>query len=106
MAWVFLLLAGGLEIVWPLALKHGDGFTKLWPSVAAIVGSVASFGLLSLALKSLPTGTSYAVWTGIGIAGTTTVGMLYFNDTVSPLRLGCIALILIGIVGLNLTSTQ
>jgi quaternary ammonium compound-resistance protein SugE len=106
MAWVFLLLAGGLEICWPLALKQADGFTRLWPSVVAIVLSVGSFGLLSLALKNLQVGPSYAVWTGIGIAGTTTVGMLYFNDTVSPVRLGCIALILIGIVGLNLTSTQ
>jgi quaternary ammonium compound-resistance protein SugE len=104
MAWVYLVLAGGMETCWVTALKHADG--KLWPTLFAYGLSIGSFGLLQLALRSLQLGPSYAVWTGIGIAGTTTVGMLYFNDTVSPLRVACIGLILVGIIGLNLTSTQ
>lgn len=105
MAWVYLALAGVLEIVWAVGLKLSHGFTKPWPSVVTALAMVASFWLLALALKHIPLGTGYAVWVGIGAVGTAVLGMAVFNETVSLARVGCIVLIVAGIAGLKLTST-
>ncbi len=104
MAWIYLLLAGALEVAWSTALKFSEGFTRFWPSVAAVVLSLASFALLSLAMKTLPLGTAYGVWTGIGALGSALVGMVFLGEPREPLRLLCIFLIFAGIVGLKLTS--
>jgi quaternary ammonium compound-resistance protein SugE len=104
MAWIYLLIAGLLEIVWAVGLKYTEGFTRPWPSVITIVALSASFALLGLALRTLPLGTAYAIWTGIGTIGTVIVGMLLFNDPATPLRLACIALILSGVAGLKLIT--
>lgn len=104
MAWVFLFIAGILEIGWAIGLKYTEGFTRLLPSgltIAAMVGSVA---LLGLALRDLPVGTGYAVWTGIGTVGTAILGIYLFHEPASALRLGCIGLIVAGILGLKLAS--
>jgi quaternary ammonium compound-resistance protein SugE len=100
-SWLLLIAAGLLEIVWAIALKNADGFTRLWPSVIGIAAAMLSFVLLSLALKSLPVGTAYAVWVGVGAVGVAAVGMLFLNEAVSPLRLTFLALITVGIVGLR-----
>jgi quaternary ammonium compound-resistance protein SugE len=100
---MLLLLAGLCEIVWAVALKYW-GFGKILPSASILAAMAASAGLLSLALRSLPVGTAYAVWTGIGVAGTTALGVYLFNEPATLLRLGCIGLILIGMVGLKITS--
>jgi quaternary ammonium compound-resistance protein SugE len=99
MAWLWLVLAGILEIGWAVGLKFTDGFTRLWPSVGTGLAMIASFGLLSLALKTLPMGTAYAVWTGIGAAGTALVGMLFFGEPRDWARIGCLGLIVAGVVG-------
>ena len=104
MPWVILILAGLCEIGWAVGLKYTDGFTRLWPSVGTVVSMIVSIVLLGLALKSLPLGTAYAVWTGIGILGTAVLGMVLFSESVDPMRLGCIGLIVGGIVGLKLTT--
>ena len=104
MAWIYLIIAGLFEIAWAIGLKYTDGFTRFVPSMLTIAGMAISFGFLSLALRTLPLGTAYAVWTGIGTAGTVLLGMLLFNDPVEPLRLGCIALIVSGVVGLRVLS--
>ncbi len=104
MAWGILLLAGLCEIVWAIGLKFTDGFTRLLPSVGILVAMAASAGLLSFALKSLPVGTAYAVWTGIGVAGTAALGVYLFDEPADLWRLGCIGLILAGIVGLRIAS--
>ncbi|MFO7274721.1 MAG: multidrug efflux SMR transporter [Bacillota bacterium] len=104
MAWIYLLLAGAMEVAWSTALKFSEGFTRFWPSVAAVVLSLASFALLSLAMKTLPLGTAYGVWTGIGALGSALVGMVFLGEPREPLRLLCIFLIFAGIVGLKLTS--
>ncbi len=106
MAWVYLFFAGLLEIVWAVGLKYTEGFTRLWPSVGTIAAMCVSFALLGLALKSLPIGTAYAVWTGIGAVGTATLGMILFGEPRDALRLLCIALIVAGILGLKLTSAD
>lgn len=102
MHWTLLLIAAALEIVWAVGLKYVDGFTRLWPSVGVIAAMIASMGLLALAARALPIGTAYAVWTGIGAAGTALGGILLFNESASSARLGCIALIVLGVVGLKL----
>lgn len=102
MAWLYLLAAGLLEVVWATALKHSDGFTRLWPSAASIAAAAASFVLLALALKSLPVATGYAIWVGIGVLGTAAVGILAFGEPAGLARLGLLALILAGVVGLKL----
>lgn len=104
MAWIYLLLAGITEVAWAIGLKYTHGWTRLWPSL--ITGSliVISLMLLSQALKTLPIGTGYAVWTGIGAVGTVIVGILFFDEPRTAIRLVCIALILVGIVGLKATS--
>lgn len=102
MAWTLLCFAGLLEIAFALAMKSSLGFTRLWPSLFTIASGVSSVWLLSLALRTLPVGTGYAVWTGIGAAGTAVLGMLVLGDAVVPLRIACIALILAGVIGLRL----
>lgn len=102
MAWVTLVIAGLFEIVWALGLKYSEGFTKFWPSVITIVGAVISFVLLSSAMKSLPAGTAYAVWTGIGALGVATLGMFLFGEQVSVLRVAGISLIVLGIIALKI----
>ena len=102
MAWVYLFLAGLLEIVWALGLKYTDGFTRPLPTAITVVAMLGSIGLLGLALKSLPLGTAYAIWTGIGTVGTVIAGILFLGETASALRLACVGLIVAGIVGLKL----
>lgn len=102
MAWVYLAVAGLFEIVWAIALKYADGFTRLWPSAAAIVGMIVSVVLLELSLRTLPVGTAYAVWTGIGTVGAAILGMVLFHEPATAIRLGCIGLIVCGIAGLKL----
>lgn len=104
MAWALLVLAGIFEIIWASGLKYTDGFSRLFPSMMTIAAMVISFWLLSLALKTLPLGTSYAIWTGIGTVGTVILGMLWFGEAVSMMKLLFIALILIGMIGLKVTS--
>jgi quaternary ammonium compound-resistance protein SugE len=104
MAWLWLVLAGLLEIAWAIGLKHTDGFSRLWPSVGTILAMIASFALLSLALKTLPIGTAYAVWTGIGAAGTALFGMLFLGESRDVARLFCLLLIVAGVVGLKLVT--
>ena len=106
MPWIYLLLAGLFEIGWAIGLKYTDGFTRLVPSVLTITCMVVSIGLLGLALKTLPLGTAYAVWTGIGTIGTALLGIMLFGESASALRLGCIGLIVAGIVGLKLVSAE
>ena len=104
MAWIYLLVAGLLEIGWALGLKHTHGFTRLWPSVATVAAMIASFLFLAAALKTIPVGTGYAVWTGIGAAGTALLGMALLGESANGLRIFCIGLILAGVIGLKYTS--
>ena len=104
MAWTVLIVAGLLEMVWALALKQSDGFTKLWPTVVFVVAAWLSFFCLSLALRSIPTGSAYAVWTGIGPVGIAIVGMVWMSEPVTTMRVLCIGLIVIGIVGLKMSA--
>ena len=99
-----LVLAGLFEVGWAIGLKSSHGFTRLWPSVATLVLMSLSFFLLATALKHLPIGTAYAVWTGIGAVGTALLGIILFGESASPARLACIGLILAGIAGLKLLS--
>lgn len=103
-AWFALFLAGLLEIGWALGLKYSDGFTRFWPSVATVVAIGFSFALLAVSLKSVPFGTAYAMWTGIGAAGTMVIGMLLFGEPADLLRVLCLTLIVGGMVGLKLVS--
>ena len=105
MAWIHLIIAGVLEIFWAISLKYTDGFSKLRPSVLTIFGMIASFYFLAQALKTIPVGTGYAIWTGIGAAGTAILGIILFSEAASLPRLFCIGLIVIGIIGLKLTSS-
>jgi quaternary ammonium compound-resistance protein SugE len=105
MAWALLVAAGLLEIVWAVALKDADGFTRLWPSVIGIAAAWVSFGLLTLALRTLPVGTAYAIWTGIGVLGVAVVGILAHGESSSLARLALLALILAGIIGLKLVES-
>lgn len=104
MAWIYLIIAGLLEIGWALGLKYTQGFTRLWPSVVTIALMIGSFLLLANALKTIPVGTGYAVWTGIGAAGTALIGILFLGESHAPLRLLCLALIITGVLGLKLLS--
>lgn len=105
MAWIYLTIAGIFEIAWAISLKYTEGFTKLWPSVFTAIGMTASFYFLAQALKVIPVGTGYALWTGIGAAGTAIFGIILFGESAAPGRVLCIALIVAGIIGLKLTST-
>mgnify|MGYP002635230093 CR=1 FL=1 len=100
-SWLILLVAAGFEIVWALGLKSTHGFTKLWLSVGVLAAMAVSIWLLSLATRELPIGTAYAVWTGIGAAGTAIAGIMYFNESASVMRLICIVLIIAGVAGLK-----
>ncbi|HME60130.1 MAG TPA: quaternary ammonium compound efflux SMR transporter SugE [Candidatus Binatia bacterium] len=104
MAWIYLVIAGLLEILWAVSLKYTDGFTRFWPSTVTVGGMVASFYFLAQALKSISVGTGYAIWTGIGAAGTAILGIVLFSEPASPPRLICIALIVAGIIGLKIAS--
>ncbi len=104
MAWVILFVAGLLEVGWAVGLKQTAGFTRLVPSLLTIVSMVASLGLLGLALRTLPLGTAYAIWTGIGTIGTAILGIVLYGESADALRLACIGLIVAGIVGLKLVS--
>ena len=104
MAWVVLFVAGVLEIGWAVGLKHTEGFSRLGPTLATAACMIASIGLLGLSLRSLPLGTAYAVWTGIGTVGTAVVGIVLLKEPASAVRMLCIALIVAGIAGLKLTS--
>ncbi|HEY8335348.1 MAG TPA: quaternary ammonium compound efflux SMR transporter SugE [Tardiphaga sp.] len=104
MAWLMLLVAGLLEVGWAVGLKYTEGFTRLVPSVLTLTSMTASVGMLALALKTLPMGTAYAVWTGIGAVGTAILGIVLFGDPAGIARIACIGLIVAGIVGLKLAS--
>ena len=103
-AWLALLAAGLLEVAWAFGLKYSDGLTRFWPSAATLVAILLSFGLMALALRSLPFGTAYAVWTGIGATGSIIVGMLIYSEPADPFRVLCLTLIVAGMVGLKLNS--
>lgn len=102
MAWIILFIAGLFEIGWAVGLKYTDGFTRLWPTVFTAVSLVASMSLLGLAVKSLPLGTAYAIWTGIGAVGTVILGIVLFKEPATVARLVCVGLIVSGILGLKL----
>jgi quaternary ammonium compound-resistance protein SugE len=102
--WLALFAAGLMEIVWALGLKHSDGFTKFWPALGTLIAILASFGLMSIALKSLPFGTAYAVWTGIGAAGSIVVGMVLYGEPANAVRVLCLSMIVAGMVGLKLST--
>ena len=104
MAWLLLLIAGLLEVGWAVGLKYTEGFTRLVPSVLTLISMAASVGMLGLALKTLPIGTAYAVWTGIGAVGTAILGIALFGDPAGFARIACIGLIVAGIVGLKLVT--
>jgi len=104
MAWLYLTAAGLLEIVWAIGLKYTEGFTRIAPTAITVAAMVAGLGMLGLALRTLPLGTAYAIWTGIGTVGTVVLGILFFQESGAPLRLACIGLILAGTVGLRLTA--
>jgi quaternary ammonium compound-resistance protein SugE len=101
MAWVLLIIAGVLEVVWALGLKYSDGFTRLVPSVVVVIGAAASFWLLSLSMRVLPAGTAYAVWVGIGAVGTAVFGMVLLGEAATVARLACLVLIVAGVLGLR-----
>lgn len=101
MHWTLLFIAAALEIVWAIGLKYIDGFTRLWPSVGVIAAMAASLGLLALAARGLPIGTAYAVWTGIGAAGTAIAGIFLFGESAAMGRIVCLVLIVAGVVGLK-----
>jgi len=104
MAWIYLLIAGLFEIGWAVGLKYTDGFTRLWPSVVTIVTMILSFYFLSSAVKSIPIGTAYAIWTGIGAVGTAILGIILFDESKEFIRIIFIMLIVVGIVGLKIFS--
>ena len=106
MAWLLLVVAGLLETAWAIALKESAGFSKLVPSVLFVVLGIASLTLLAIALRSLPVGTAYAVWTGIGAAGTAILGIVLLGESAQALRLASIGLIVAGVIGLNLSGSH
>lgn len=106
MKWIKLLIAGVLEVSWAVAMNYSEGFTKLVPSIITAIGYIASAIFLSMALKDLPLGTAYAIWTGIGIIGTTLLGIVLFNEKLSLPQVICVILIIIGIVGLKMLNNE
>lgn len=105
MSWVILIVAGLFEIIWAIGLKYTDGFTRFWPSVGTSAAMLVSVLLLGIAMKDLPVGTAYAVWTGVGAIGTALLGIYLFGDSASAARLVCLAMIAGGIVGLKIVSS-
>ena len=106
MAWVYLFVAGLMEVGWAVGLKYTEGFTRLWPSVWTGAALVLSMVLLAAAMRTLPLGTAYAIWTGIGTVGAAVLGIILFGESASAARVLCIGLILAGLVGLKLTSAD
>jgi quaternary ammonium compound-resistance protein SugE len=104
MTWIILILAGLLEVVWAVGLKYTEGFTKLVPSALTLAAMAGSVGMLGLALRTLPLGTAYAIWTGIGTVGTVIYGIVMLNEPASAMRLTCIAMIVGGIIGLKISN--
>lgn len=104
MAWIFLVAAGVLEVVWAYFMKRSEGFTLFWPTVVTLVVMAASFGLLSVSMKTLPLGTAYTIWTGIGAVGAFLVGIVVLGESVTPMRLAAGALIVLGLVMMKLSS--
>jgi quaternary ammonium compound-resistance protein SugE len=104
MAWTVLTIAGLLEIGWAIGLKYSVGFTRLWPTVGTVAAMVLSMGMLGIAVNSLPVGTAYAVWTGIGTLGTAVLGLWLFDEPATAARLACIGMVAAGIVGLKLVT--
>ncbi|WP_447860844.1 quaternary ammonium compound efflux SMR transporter SugE [Nitrospira calida] len=104
MSWIYLGIAGLFEIVWAIGLKYTEGFTRVWPSIGTVAAMIASVLCLAEALKTIPVGTGYAVWTGIGAAGTAALGMILFGESRDPTRIACIAMIVAGIIGLKLSA--
>jgi quaternary ammonium compound-resistance protein SugE len=102
--WAALLAAGLLEVGWALGLKYSDGLTRFWPTAATLAAIALSFALMAVALRSLPFGTAYAVWTGIGAVGSIIVGMLLYSESTDPIRVVCLTLIVAGMIGLKLNS--
>jgi len=105
MTWIILIIAGLLEVAWAVGLKYTHGFTKLMPTLWTLTAMLGSIGMLGLALRTLPLGTAYAIWTGIGTVGTVIYGIVALNEPASAMRLACIAMIVGGIIGLKLTTT-
>ncbi|APC42123.1 DMT family transporter [Clostridium estertheticum] len=106
MEWIYLVVAGFFEVAWAIELKYSLGFTKTLPSLLTIIGMITSFYFLSLSLKSLPLGTAYAVWTGIGTVGTVVLGVILFKEPIDIMRVICVVLIVIGIIGLKLITIK
>ncbi len=104
MAWTLLIIAGLMEVGWAIGLKYTHGFTRLWPSVGTVTAIVVSMGLLGVAMRTLPVGTAYAIWVGVGAVGTAALGILLFGEAASPARLVSLGLIVAGIIGLKLAS--
>lgn len=104
MAWITLFIAGLFEVGWAIGLKYTHGFTRLWPTVLTVLSMIVSLWLLGLALKTLPVGTAYAIWTGVGTVGTAILGIILFGESTAALRLACIGLIIAGILGLKLVT--
>ena len=104
MSWIILVIAGLFEIGWAIGLKYTEGFSRLWPTVGTVTAMAISVGLLGIAMRDLPVGTAYAVWTGIGAVGTVILGIVLMGDPANAARLMCVGLILCGIIGLKLTS--
>ncbi len=106
MAWTYIFIASLFEITWAIGLKYSEGFSKLYASIITIIAMILSIYFLALGIKDLPVGTAYAVWTGTGAAGTAVLGMVLFNESTEALRILCIVLIVAGIVGLKLLSSE
>lgn len=104
MNWLILVVAGLFEVAWAIGLKYSEGFTRLWPTVFTITAMIISVALLGIAMKSLPVGTAYSVWVGVGAAGTVALGIVLFGESVSVARLVSVAFIIIGIIGLKLAT--
>ncbi|QSX76283.1 quaternary ammonium compound efflux SMR transporter SugE [Lysobacter arenosi] len=104
MPWIILVLAGLFEVGWAIGLKYTDGFSKLWPTVGTVAAMAISLGLLGIAMKSLPVGTAYAIWVGVGAVGTVILGIVLFNEPVNALRMISVGLIIAGLIGLKLAS--
>ena len=104
MSWIILVLAGLFEVGWAIGLKYTEGFTRLWPTVGTVAAMAVSLGLLGIAMKSLPVGTAYAIWVGVGAVGTVILGIVLFDEPVNALRIGSVVLIVAGLVGLKLAT--
>lgn len=105
MPWIVLVVAGLFEVGWAIGLKYTEGFTRLWPSIGTLAAMAVSLGLLGIAMKSLPVGTAYAVWVGVGAVGTVILGIVLFDEPMNALRVGSVVLIVAGLIGLKLAAS-